>query len=75
MSGAGLVRLLKYEGKRFWVAQGIEIKVNVQLGPVKMLIMQQIYVKNLADRGIAKPRKVPVGKEVFIIVNGIQKPN
>ena len=55
----GLVRLLEYQGKRFWVAQGIDIKVNVQLGPVKMLIMQQIYVKNLADRGIAKPREIP----------------
>ena len=36
---------------------------------MKMLVMQQVDMKNLAHRGISEPWEILVGKKVFLIVN------
>jgi hypothetical protein len=55
------------ERKGLRSGEGIKTQVHVEIGPVKMVAVEQLHVHNLIHRGPTKPRKIHVGKKIFLI--------
>lgn len=45
------------------------MKIDIELGPVEMILMEKLNLKNLVERGASKPREIRVGQEILHVLD------
>jgi hypothetical protein len=55
--------------ERFGLSQRIEREVDVEIGPVEMVFVEEFHREDLIERGLSEPRKTLIRQKVLSVVD------
>lgn len=68
-SGNLYVSPLGHEWVAFGMREHLERQVNVERGPVEVVVAFELHVEHVLDGGMFEPREFLEGQEVFLVVD------
>jgi len=45
------------------------MKIDIELGPIEMILMENLDLKNVVERGLSKPRKIRIGQKILYVLD------
>jgi hypothetical protein len=55
------------EGVVFWMLDGINSQVHIEIWPIEMAWRRLFNIKDLPNRNVFEPRKIIIGEEVLMV--------
>ena len=69
-----VVRSCINQRERFRILKGSDIKIDIEIGPRKMISVKELNIQDLINRGAPEPGKIPIGKKVLLVFHKKPEP-